>query len=175
MFPLYAGLRLSELKRLQWRDLDLDRGSVTVRKGKAKRIDEVPLHPDLLAELHTQKPSDVLPSDRVFPTVVTNETRRKDFVRAGIALVDEEGKHADLHGLRVTLATMLARNGAAPQVARQIMRHSQYSTTLRYYTHLTLADTSAAINALRPTGGGETKPHHQPHHSEHERARSGAS
>ena len=61
------------------------------------------------------------PKAKVFPTAVTDVTRRKDFKRAGIPLEDSEGRVADLHALRTTLGTLLARHGANPQVARQIM------------------------------------------------------
>ena len=169
---LYGGLRLSELKRLQWSDVDLDRGTLTVRKGKAKRIDEIPLHPVLRDELARERPSHVLPSARVFATVPTNDTRQKDYKRAGIAEQDESGRWADLHSLRVTLGTMLARQGVPPQVAKKIMRHSRYSTTLAFYTHLSLDDTSAAMAGL-PTHAAN--PHHQPHHLERETVRERAS
>ena len=48
----------------------------TIRDGKAKREDVVPLHPELLAELKRIRPAGVLPSTRVFPEEVTNLTRR---------------------------------------------------------------------------------------------------
>ncbi len=52
------------------------------------------------------------------------------------------------HALRTTLGTQLARAGVAPQVAQKIMRHSDYTTTLRHYTVLGLHDTSAAVAKL---------------------------
>jgi hypothetical protein len=84
----------------------------------------------------------------VFPEPVSNKQRLKDFRAAGISSVDGEGKTADLHSLRVTLATRLAQAGVQPQVAKTIMRHSDYRTTLRSYTALTLKDATAAIGAL---------------------------
>ena len=157
MTALWAGLRRSELTRLQWGDIDFEAGTLTVRGGKARRLDVLPLHPDLAEELLAIKPHDVLPSARVFPTTVTNATRRKDFTRAGIVLVDDEGRHADLHSLRGTLGTLLARKGTAPQVARQLMRHSDYKTTLKHYTHLHLEDLRGALDGLgtvMPTDSG---------------------
>jgi hypothetical protein len=54
----------------------------------------------------------------------------------------------DLHALRTTLGTQLARAGVAPQIAQRIMRHSDYKTTLTHYTVLGLTDTSRAVEAL---------------------------
>ena len=59
---------------------------------------------------------------RVFETEVTSRTRLLDFARAGIPTYDDEGRKADLHSLRVTLGTTLARLGVQPQVAMRIMR-----------------------------------------------------
>ena len=179
LMALWAGLRLSELKHITWGDVNLARGVLVVRKGKANRVDEVPLHPDLAAELTRERPRTALPSAKVFPTAVSNTTRRKDFMRAEIPETDEDGRYADLHALRSTLGTMLARAGVTPQVAQKVMRHSDYRTTIRFYTKLGLSDTAAAVHALpSPTGGTakpKTNPHHQPHHSADETVLSGAS
>jgi integrase len=143
-----AGLRRSELIRLTWGSVDVDEGILTIRDGKAKREDVVPLHPDLLAEFKAVRPAEAKATDRVFRTEVTNLTRKLDFKRAGIEPVDALGRVADLHGLRATLGTRLARAGVAPQVAQRIMRHSDYRTTLKHYTMLSLADTTAAMHQL---------------------------
>jgi integrase len=166
-----AGLRLAELKRLRWGDLDLKAGVLTVRQGKAKRVDRVPLHPDLRAELARVRPTGTLPSAPVFPTAPTNETRVKDYRRAGIKLLDDEGRVADLHSLRVTLATTLAVKGVPPQVLRKIMRHSRSSTTEQFYVHLRDEHTAAAIAVLNVEVPSAGSPHHSPHHSQHETGR----
>ncbi|MBK8178018.1 MAG: site-specific integrase [Planctomycetes bacterium] len=149
-----AGLRRSELIRLTWASVDLEEGVLIIRDGKAKREDVVPMHPELLAELKRIRPADAKATDRVFPTEVTNLTRKLDFERAGIKLVDERGRFADFHGLRATLGTRLARAGVAPQVAQRLMRHADYRTTLQHYTMLSLADTVAAMKRL-PGGGAD--------------------
>ena len=148
-----AGLRRSELIRLTWASVDLEGGVLTIRDGKAKREDLVPLHPELLEELKRIRPAGAQPADRVFPTEVTNLTRKRDFERAEIELVDDQGRVADLHGLRATLGTRLARAGVAPQVAQRLMRHADYRTTLQHYTRLSLANTVAAMKRL--PGGGD--------------------
>ncbi len=65
-----------------------------------------------------------------------------------IVVEDDEGRGIDLHAMRTTLGTQLARAGVTPQVAQRIMRHSDYRTTLKHYTVLGLVDTSAAMNRL---------------------------
>lgn len=155
-FALLAGLRRGDMERLTWGAVDLDAGTLTIRGGKAKRrVDKLPLHPELTAEIRRVKPTDVLPSARVFPAPVSNATRKKDFLDAGIPLVNEHGEHADLHSLRVTFGTRLALNGVLPAVHQRLMRHSTIELTMRYYTKLNLDDLQAhgieKLPGLAPT------------------------
>jgi integrase len=182
MAAAYAGLRRSEIRKLAWRDVDFENRCIVVRQGKAKREDYLPLHPDLASEFMAIRPDGCKPTQLVFPTAVTDRTRAKDFLRAGIAreeqvldaegnpvmvgkrspraktrivTEDEEGCVIDLHALRTTLGTELARSGVVPQVAQKIMRHSDYNTTLKHYTRLNLIDTAAELEAA--IGGAEQR------------------
>jgi len=92
-----AGLRKSELGKLRWTDIDLKQGSITVRNGKAKRIDMIPIHPQLAEQLRRWRDEAMAtPQAKVFPQIVTDVTRRKDFLRAGIAreqvIVGDDGQ-----------------------------------------------------------------------------------
>ena len=153
----FAGLRRSDMRRLQWVDVDLRAGTLAVRGGKAKRVDTVPIHPELAASLgRLREANRPMPLARIWPTAVTNRTRQRDFERACIPLVDEDGRVADLHALRMTLGTQLARTGVAPQVAQRLLRHSTYSTTLKHYTSLSLMDDAAALERLPAVGSAAT-------------------
>ena len=144
-----AGLRKGDLQRLRWCDLDFDNGTITIHEGKAKRVDVIPMHPQLAEELAARRDQSLtVPTAKVFPQTVTDRTRQKDLQRAGIPLQDEEGRVVDLHGLRTTLGTNLARAGVTPQIAQRIMRHSDYRTTLKHYTILGLTDTAKAMHQL---------------------------
>ncbi len=95
----------------------------------------------------------------------------------------------DLHALRTTLGTQLARAGVAPQIAQRIMRHGDYRTTLKHYTVLGLTDTAGAVerlpgigsdpDAARATGthdaSPETDPQPYPQQLERRTVRSDAS
>ena len=94
-----------------------------------------------------------------------------DLVAAGIPKTDAQGRTLDIHCLRHTFATLLARNGVSPATAQKLMRHGP-SASLRavspsngdirlrtcppkpwrrrmnIYTHLDLADTASAVAAL---------------------------
>ncbi len=165
---LYAGLRRGDLKRLRWADIDFAAGTITIANGKAKRTDVIPMHPEVVSELEAIRPTMQINAagGRVFQTAVTARTQRADFERAGIT-ADSEGRVADLHALRTTMATNLARAGVAPQTAMKLLRHASIETTMRSYTVLTLNDTARAIEALpvpvvgeaqAATGTGDARP-----------------
>jgi len=162
----------------------LDTGEVKSLDELAERygvdrsyIGRIPMHPQLAEELTRRlEEQPALPQAKVFPTVVTDVTRLKDFLRADLArkevvtdaegkpvmvgkgkwqrpktkivTEDAEGRVVDLHAMRTTLGTNLAKAGVAPQLAQRIMRHGDYRTTLKHYTVLGLVDTAKAINTL---------------------------
>jgi integrase len=97
----------------------------------------------------------------------------KDFIkrfnadcrRAGIPKRDERGRTVDIHALRTTFGTMLARSGVAPRTAQALMRHSDIRLTMGVYTDPKLLDTAAAVESLpsvvakvAPTGGVSAPP-----------------
>ncbi len=172
-----AGLRKGDMQRLTWGDVNFADSTLTLRLGKAKRVDVIPMHPQLADALRRRLAAfPALPTARVWSDTVGDVTRLKDFLRAGIArrvdvldregkpvligkgkrervktrivVEDAEGRVIDLHALRTTLGTQLARAGVTPQVAQRIMRHGDYRTTLKHYTVLGLTDTAAAIDRL---------------------------
>jgi len=153
LLPLMAGLRRGDLRRLHWSDVNFTDGTLTIRGGKSGRTDILPMHPQLADALrrHFENCPGV-PSTPVFSTWPTDHTRRRDFERADIALLDDAGRVADLHALRTTLGTRLARAGVVPQVAQRIMRHADYKTTLAHYTVLGLHDAAQAVGALATIG-----------------------
>jgi integrase len=196
MAAALAGLRKGDLRRLTWGDVDFDAGTITIRDGKAKRTDVIPLHAQLAGELKRRLAEHpALPTARVFPETVTDQTRLRDFLGARLArrevvtdangqpvmigkgkwrrpktrivTEDEQGRVIDLHAMRTTLGTNLARAGVAPQIAQQIMRHSDYRTTQKHYTVLGVTDTAKAMERVpridRPqreaaTGTMDTRP-----------------
>ena len=84
----------------------------------------------------------------------------QDFELAGIAKVDERGRSVDIHCLRHTFATGLARAGVTPKVAQELLRHSDVNLTLSVYSHSSVFDAVGALESL-PTlslSGDSTEP-----------------
>ena len=145
----FTGMRKGEMKSLEWRDIDFDQGVITLRHTKAKKVQHVvipeELRPILLAHRST---TNSIADSKVWITTVTDRTRKRDFERAGIAHRDSGGRVADLHCLRTTLGTRLARNGVSPQIAQKVMRHSDINTTIGHYTDLGIPDCHQALAKL---------------------------
>ncbi|MBL0922422.1 MAG: site-specific integrase [Phycisphaerales bacterium] len=152
---LEVGLRRGELARLRWADVDLDARTITVRGSKGKRADTVPLLGDTVKALLALKPATLTLDGKVFLSPPGDAERRADFTAAGVVGINERGRVADLHALRTTLGTRLARRGVAPQVAQKIMRHRDYATTLRYYTDLQVEDMRNALRGACAAVDGE--------------------
>lgn len=147
----YAGLRRGELRRVTWGDVDLEAGTIAIRNRKAARIDVLKMHPELVVELRAARPllaPAAISARRIFRAPVHARTRLRDFEAAGIPRRDDDDRVADLHALRTTLGTELARNGVAIQKAAKVMRHRDPRTTARHYTALGLADVADAISTI---------------------------
>lgn len=73
---------------------------------------------------------------------------RGDLLRAGIALIDEHGRHADFHALRHTYVCRLVRSGVNPKECQALARHASITTTMDYYAHLQVQDISRALDKV---------------------------
>ncbi len=142
-FLLYTGLRKSEFEALKWSDV-LD-GSIRVTDAKnpmKQRV--VPLRPELV-EVLSRLPQGLF-QEKLFklPRRQCSLLRifRRDLVRAGIS------QEIDLHCLRVTFVSALARAGVSPRTAQELAGHSDIRTTLKIYTKVTDRDKVDAVNRL---------------------------
>lgn len=90
------------------------------------------------------------PSAPLWPTIdnkCTAAMLRADLKRAEIPLRDDEGRIVDFHALRATCSTWLALRGVPPQQHQRILRHHDFKTTMKHYTHLEVTDLAATIDA----------------------------
>ena len=151
-----GGLRVSELTGLRWRDVDLARGTLTVRGTKTDAADrEVELDSDLRDELATHKAAsgDAGPDTYVFPGRGGGR-RDRNAIRQRIlypaieranALLAERGLPAipdgsdgqprvTFHSLRRTYASLAAEANADPAWTAMQIGHADPRFTLRVYT-----------------------------------------
>jgi integrase len=156
-----TGLRRGELARLKVGDLELTgpRPCVRLRAAttKNRRNDIVPLRDDVRDELRSWT-AGRRPDELVFCV-------RGDFIRvldadlqmAGIKKEDERGRILDVHSLRLTFGTWLARAGVPLTTAQKLMRHSDPKLTANVYCDVSLLDLHGAVSALPLASDDETR------------------
>ena len=155
LLGLEAGLRYNEIYTLNRNDIVCTGNElrVTVQAGNAKnrKCQSVPLREELAKDLQDYLNSNLaMPNTRLFSGMWKDagaDTLKDDLKLAGIEYETDDGV-LDFHALRHTFGTMLARHGVPPQIAQKLMRHANYNTTLKYYTHLTHGDLSKALKQL---------------------------
>lgn len=135
LVSLSTAMRRGELMRLEWRDVDLVAGLLTVRAENSKtntgRV--IPLSAPALAALRARRPSATAP--RVFPFAVDHF--RSAFTEA---LNRANIVNFHWHDLRHTAASMLAMEGATPLDIAAFTGHTTLAMVKRY-AHLSNAHT----------------------------------
>lgn len=133
---LYTGMRRGELFRLQWGDIDFERGFIRIREPKGGKSATIPLN-DAARELLQNHPKTKHNSSFVFPG--KGGGQRTDIKKAANAIKEKAGipkEFRALHGLRHVYASMLASSGAVDMyVLQKLLTHKSPAMTQRY-SHL---------------------------------------
>lgn len=126
-----SGLRVSEIISLKWEDIDFDRNIIHLKKAKGKKDRVVMLSQKVkagLLNLSASKQGYVFLTnrngkytDRTIQKIIENAT-----LKAGIQ------KNVTPHTLRHSFATHLLENGTDIRYIRDLLGHSDISTTLIY-------------------------------------------
>ena len=163
VLSLNTGLRLGELQRLEWPDVDLTYAMLTVRdEAHRKPGGKVPLNNTALKIFKKRYDvRQISPSiSMVFPHSIENSTARINFSHAFKELADSIGLNDGIkpddrarrivfHSLRHTFASWLACNGEDIYRIQRLMRHKTITMTMRY-AHLIPDATRAAVQNLKP-------------------------
>ena len=178
---IYSGCRLGELLGLQWPDIDLTGGSLTVRRNLVSCKDTEPVFGEPKTQRSRRKvtlPAEAVevirryrqeqverrlllgpdygPHDMVFASATGSPLIARNVQRAfKLAL-----GRADLpqtvrfHDLRHAAATMLLQAGVHPKVVSERLGHSTITLTLDTYSHVVPGmDADAAERLARVLGG----------------------
>jgi integrase/recombinase XerD len=129
-----CGLRIGEVVRLRVADIDSRRGVVVVRQGKGRKDRQVPLSPQLLAELRDywrrHRPQEWLFAKRDRPGHCSITALQRRVARAVRAL--GWSKRVSLHTLRHSYATHLLEAGVDVVTLQHLLGHNDLETTARY-------------------------------------------
>jgi integrase/recombinase XerC len=149
-----AGLRVSELTGLDWRDIDEELGLVMIRSGKGSKDRLVPIGEPALEALRAWREvaPGVLVADR---PVMTNLRGSRLTPRAVQKIVARRlvssGVNAPItpHGLRHSFATHLLNAGADLRSIQEMLGHSSLTTTQRY-THVSVRHLKEVYRRAHP-------------------------
>lgn len=157
---LYTGLCLGEVVALNWKDIDLKRGMLSVNKTcydtpdglvfddpktvHSRRIIPLPrqIMPILREKRKTSK-SDFVVSDKGKPVSVRSFQRSFELL-----LKRHRIKHRGFHALRHTFATRALESGMDVKTLSEILGHKNPSITLSRYAHSLMEHKSAMMNRL---------------------------
>lgn len=134
---IYTGMRLGELARLTWQDIDLENNKIVVMKSKSRKFRIIPLHPMLKkyylsCKDRTGKCFNIVNFRRVFKRI-----KRK-------AKLSDIGCHCFRH----TFASHLAMAGENIITIKELLGHADVTTT-QIYSHLTDHHIYKSVKRLR--------------------------
>ncbi|WP_432138863.1 tyrosine-type recombinase/integrase [Streptomyces sp. bgisy154] len=154
------GLRRGEILGLQWKDVDLDRRTLTVRttlhrggnelyldttKNRRARVVPIPLM--CVAPLRWQRlrqadrraaaGAEWHESDHVFTTRSGRPIEPRNLYRSFLRISESADlPKVRLHDTRHGCASLLFAAGVAPRTVMEILGHSQIAVTMNVYTHV---------------------------------------
>lgn len=166
-----TGARFGELVKATWGDFSESQATLTFRASttKSRKERRVPIRKPLvdalrrlLAVQHEVRGRAPTAGDYIFltPKGTTWVGKRRAALRqldqildrAGIARVDDRGEKVDVHALRHSFASRLARSGVGLAQAQKLLGHSDPKLTAAIYTHLDAEDLREAVERLPVVG-----------------------
>lgn len=123
---LLTGMRISELLRLTFEDIDFRENILIIRNTKGHRADKFPLYDELRLFLLEEFPNR---TGKLF------DYKNKDSMKFFKHFLVKEGyKDYNFHNLRKTFISKLINSGMSVYDVMTLARHKSIQTTLRHYT-----------------------------------------
>lgn len=160
LLAISTGLRRGELLALRWSDVDLDRGTLTVRRSleqtreglrfkepktaKSRRtialapttVQSLRAHRLIQAKQRLQLGTAAEETDLVCPDALGAAWKPDSFTSEFRAASRRAGHQIRFHDLRHTHATMLLQQGVHPKIVSERLGHSSIGITLDTYSHV---------------------------------------
>ena len=175
MLAVTTGMRQGELLGLKWEDIDLNAGTLRVRRTlstatgggfgfsppkTAKGRRSIKLPESALSSLRNHRKAQLKKSDRitglwedhglVFTTHVGTPISRQDLITRSFKplLQRAELPNIRFHDLRHTCATLLLCRGVHAKLVQELLGHATISVTLDTYSHVLPSMTDQTATAM---------------------------
>lgn len=141
IFALYyaCGLRLSEGAKISFQDIDFERKTVFVQKGKNYKDRIIPMstgvYNSLQDYIYNFRNKLKSPHNRLFLTTKNNLNKMLKHLQNVCEDEQIQQKRLSMHVLRHSIATHLLQNGMSIENISQFLGHSSLEST-QIYTHL---------------------------------------
>ena len=145
LMALNTGMRQGEIFRLQWEDVDLKHGVITIRDGKDGKDAHVPINENLKAVLSELPRFD--DNLHVFPGMKPGAPLNNVHHSWKTALEKAGIENFRFHDLRHTFASWLVMEGVDIYTVKDLLRHKSIEMTIRY-AHLAPEHKKAAMERL---------------------------
>ncbi|MFB8893568.1 tyrosine-type recombinase/integrase [Microbacterium plantarum] len=143
-FVAGTGVRISEALGLDWPDVDLDAGAVTIRKSKTEAGERTIVVPGAVADMLRRR-GRVSNATFVFPTPLG---KRRDRHNTSAIWADARERLSlgpyTFHSFRKTVATALDQAGLTPRDIAEYLGHADPSLTMSVYMSKTVGGSRAA-------------------------------
>jgi integrase len=136
---IYTGMRLGELERLEWKDIDFEDNVMTVHISKSKKFRKIPIHADLRRILLPLKDQG---SVLKIKSIDSFEWQFSQF-RKTLKI-----PYFRFHDLRHTFASLLIKSGVDILTVSKLLGHSSVIVT-QMYSHLYKDHLDEAIKKLQ--------------------------
>ncbi len=159
----FAGLRLSELRAVRWRDIDFELCVIHVRRAYTLTTEDAPKSGRVRSTPMVDQVADALrqlarrehftaPGELVFPSPEGGYLEDSALRRRYYKALEAAGiEHLRFHDLRHTFGTLAVQEFPLSDV-RAYMGHADISTTMLYVHHVPQNDAAARLSA-RLAGG----------------------
>jgi integrase len=153
-------MRKGELIGLEWKTVDLERGTLRIVQGKtAASARTLPLSATLVSVLRRhaeqQQAERRAVGDRwqdhgmVFPSSVGTPLNPRNLTHHFKKTLKQAGlPDIRFHDLRHTAATIMLEQGQHPKVVQMVLGHATINMTMNIYSHVSLKEKVSAVESL---------------------------
>ena len=152
LLAVNTGMRWGELMSLTWRDVDFERGLITVWQAKNSETRHVPMNQAVRDALEAHRKQQAQEAGGIVPGVFVNADTGKPFndLRRPLKRALKKAgvdRHIRFHDLRHTAASHLVMAGVDLRTVGKILGHKTAQITLRY-AHLAPDHLKGAVERL---------------------------